>query len=147
VWLPEQKTLFAGDLLFAGGTPFLVMGSLAGAIEVLEQVVTPLGAETIVPGHGPVAGPELVTQILGYLHWLDGVARDSFAAGVAPLEAARSVDLGEYAGWSDAERIVGNLHRAHAELAGGARGCRIDVPAALADMVTYNGGQRLTCIA
>ena len=41
VWLPEQKTLFAGDLLFAGGTPFLVMGSLAGAIEVLEHVPDP----------------------------------------------------------------------------------------------------------
>ncbi len=81
VWLPEQKVLFAGDLLFAGGTPFLVMGSLAGAIEVLEQVVAPLGAETVVPGHGPVSGPELVQDVLGYLRWLDGVARDSHAAG------------------------------------------------------------------
>lgn len=147
VWLPEQRTLFAGDLLFAGGTPFLVMGSLAGAIEVLEQVVAPLGAETIVPGHGPVSGPELVDDVLGYLRWLDGVARDSHAAGVAPLEAARSIDLGRYAEWSDAERIVGNLHRAHAELSGGDRGCEIDVRAALADMVTYNGGRPLTCIA
>ncbi len=147
VWLPEQKVLFAGDLLFAGGTPFLVMGSLAGAIEVLEQVVAPLGAETVVPGHGPVAGPELVQDVLGYLRWLDGVARDSHAAGVPPLEAARSTDLGAYAEWSDAERIVGNLHRAHAELSGGERGCAIDVRAALADMVAYNGGRPLTCIA
>ncbi len=81
VWLPEQRTLFAGDLLFAGGTPFLVMGSLAGAIEVLEQVVAPLGAQTIVPGHGRLSGPELVDDVLGYLRWLDGVARDSHAAG------------------------------------------------------------------
>ncbi|RBY79888.1 MBL fold metallo-hydrolase [Geodermatophilus sp. TF02-6] len=147
VWIPERRTLFAGDLLFAGGTPFLVMGSLAGAIEVLEQVVAPLGAETIVPGHGPVSGPGVVDDVLGYLRWLDGVARDAHAAGVPPLEAARGTDLGPYADWSDAERLVGNLHRAYAELDGAARGARIDVDAALTDMVAYNGGRPLTCRA
>jgi cyclase len=147
VWIPERSTLFAGDLLFSGGTPFLVMGSLAGAIDVLEQVVAPLGAETIVPGHGPVSGPEVVDDVLGYLHWLDGVARDAHGAGVPPLEAARGTDLGRYAEWSDAERIVGNLHRAYAELDGADRGARIDVGAALTDMVAFNGGRPLTCRA
>jgi len=36
VWLPERSVLFCGDLLFHGGTPFLLMGSVTGAIEVLE---------------------------------------------------------------------------------------------------------------
>ncbi len=52
IWLPERKVLYCGDLLFNGGTPFLVQGSVAGAIQVLEEVVKPLGATTIVPGHG-----------------------------------------------------------------------------------------------
>ena len=56
VWLPERKVLYCGDLLFNGGTPFLVQGSVAGAIEVLEEVVKPLGATTIVPGMGPQQG-------------------------------------------------------------------------------------------
>jgi cyclase len=54
VWFPERSTLFCGDLIFNGGTPFLLMGSVAGAMEVLENVVAPLGATTTVPGHGPV---------------------------------------------------------------------------------------------
>ena len=54
VWIPERSVLFCGDLIFNGGTPFLLMGSVAGAVEVLEHVVRPLGARTIVPGHGPV---------------------------------------------------------------------------------------------
>lgn len=29
VWLPEQRLLFAGDLAFAGGQPFLLEGSVA----------------------------------------------------------------------------------------------------------------------
>ncbi len=147
VWLPERRTLFSGDLLFAGGTPFLLMGSVSGSIEVLERVLAPLDAHTIVPGHGPVSGPELIEEVLGYLRWLDGVSRDAHAAGVTPLDAARAIELGRYAAWTDTERIVGNLHRAYAELDGGARGCPIDVPAALTDMVAYNGGRPLACIA
>ena len=66
---------------------------------------------------------------------------------VSPLDAARDTDLGDSADWPDAERIVGNLHRAYAELDGLARGGAIDVFAALGDMVTYNGGKPLTCLA
>ena len=46
------------------------------------------------------------------------------AAGVTPLQAARDTDLGRFADWPDAERIVGNLHRAYAELDGAERGAR-----------------------
>jgi cyclase len=64
-----------------------------------------------------------------------------------PLDAARELDLGRYADLLDPERIVGNLHRAYAELDGAPRGAPVDALAALADMVTYNGGQALTCYA
>jgi glyoxylase-like metal-dependent hydrolase (beta-lactamase superfamily II) len=38
-WFPAQSVLFCGDLVFNGGTPFLLMGSVAGCIEALEKVV------------------------------------------------------------------------------------------------------------
>ena len=41
IWIPERAVLFCGDLIF-NGTPFLLMGSVAGAIDVLEHVVRPL---------------------------------------------------------------------------------------------------------
>ena len=62
VHIPDRSVLFAGDLVFNGGTPFLLMGSIAGAIEVLTGVLRPLGARVIVPGHGPVCGPEGSTR-------------------------------------------------------------------------------------
>ena len=147
VWIPEKKLLYSGDLLFNGGTPFLLQGSVAGAIEVLEEVVRPLGAETIVPGHGPVAGPELIDTVLGYLRFVLETAKAGREAGLAPLEAARETDLGPYAELTDPERLVGNLHRAYAELDGAPRGAAIDVVTALGDMITYNGGKPLTCRA
>lgn len=102
-----------------------MQGSIAGAIHVLTEVVEPLGATTIVPGHGPVCGPEVIDDVLGYLRFVQDTAR----AG------------------KDAERIVGNLHRAYAELDGAAPGAPIDAAAALGDMVTYNGGRPLSCLA
>jgi len=148
VWIPERSVLFCGDLIFNGGTPFVLMGSVEGAIEVLERVIRPLTATTIVPGHGQVfhdAAP--IDATLDYLRFVLDIALSSHDAGVQPLEAARETDLGRFAEWADAERIVGNLHRACAELAGTPRGGPIDVAAALLDMVAYNGGVPLTCRA
>ena len=147
VHIPERSVVFAGDLLFNGGTPFALMGSVSGWIEVLETVLRPLGARTLVPGHGPVCGPEVIDDVLAYLHFVQRTAREAKAEGLSPLQAARAVDLGEFKDLLDAERIVGNLHRAYLELDGGERGAPIDLAGALGDMVAYNGGRPLTCHA
>jgi len=148
VWIPERSVLFCGDLIFNGGTPFVLMGSVEGTIEVLERVIRLLAASTIVPGHGPVFhDPAPIDATLDYLQFVLGLGRESRAAGVPPLQAARETDLGRFAEWADGERIVGNLHRARAELDGTPRGGRIDSAAALLDMVAYNGGKPLSCRA
>jgi cyclase len=147
LWVPDRSVLYAGDLLFSGGTPFLLSGSIAGAIDVLTDVITPLGARTIVPGHGPVCDADTIGTTLGYLRFVQDLARDGVGAGLSPLEAAREADLGEYGAWSEPERIVGNLHRAYAEVHGAPPGAPIDIVAAFRDMVAYNGGRPLTCRA
>ncbi|HEX5190437.1 MAG TPA: MBL fold metallo-hydrolase [Streptosporangiaceae bacterium] len=148
VWIPERSVLFCGDLIFNGGTPFVLMGSVAGAVDVLRHVIEPLGARTIVPGHGPVfTGTEPIEHTVDYLRFVQQTAATGQAAGLTPLEAAQAADLGQFARWPDAERIVGNLHRAYAELPSAPPAAPVDVIAALADMVTYNGGAPLTCLA
>jgi cyclase len=147
VWLPDRSVLFCGDLLFNQGTPFVLMGSVTGTIDVLEDVIRPLGAETIVPGHGPVAGPSLIDDVLAYLRFVLELAEEGLSAGMSPLETARESDLGRWEELGDKERIVGNLHRAYAELTGMPVGGPIDLAAALGDMITYNGGKPLTCRA
>jgi cyclase len=73
------------------------------------------------------------------------IARQGLEAGLSPLNAAREADLGEYAGWLDPERIVGNLHRAYRDLE--PQRPDVDLVAALTDMVVYNGGRPLSCHA
>lgn len=144
VWLPEEKVLFCGDLLFNGGTPFLLMGSVTGAIEVLTSVVAQYPADVIVPGHGEPCDRSLIPTVVGYLEFVLDTARRGLAAGLAPLEVARETDLGEYRAWLDTERIVGNLHRAYADLG---PTTAVDIVGALGDMVAYNGGRPLSCYA
>ena len=71
--------MFTGDLLFNGGTPFALMGSVSGWIEVLETVLRPLRAATLVPGHGPVCGPEVIDDDLAYLRFVQATAQQSKA--------------------------------------------------------------------
>ncbi|RDI51630.1 MBL fold metallo-hydrolase [Nocardia mexicana] len=147
VWLPRERVLFSGDLLMSGGTPFFLMGSLDGmrrAVEAMRE----LRPRVIVPGHGPIAGPELLEATTRYLDWVGSIAAVGYRAGQHPLDVARHADPGtEFAGWCDPERLVGNVHRAYAELRGGALGEPLDVVSVFGEMVTFNGGALPHCAA
>ena len=145
VWIPERKVCFTGDIVFNGGTPFVPMGSIAGSLVALERI-RELGAETLVPGHGPVCTPAVLDEIAAYLRFVQATAQAGKAAGLSPLELARQTDLGRFATLTDPERIVGNLHRAYAELDGAAPGAPINILGALRDMVVFHGGP-LRCLA
>ncbi|MFJ7262283.1 MBL fold metallo-hydrolase [Streptomyces globosus] len=146
VWLPRQGVVFTGDLVFAGGTPFLAMGSLAGSLRALGMLRS-LGAETVVPGHGPLTDPSAYEATERYLRFVEELAREGRARGLTPLEAAREADLGEFAAWREGERLVANLHRAYAELAGEPEGAPLDILAVLTDMTVMNGGTPILCHA
>ena len=145
-WIPEHRIAFTGDLVFNGGTPFVLMGSVAGSFVALDCLME-LDPAVIVPGHGEVCGPEALDTAGEYLRFLQKIATEAKEAGLSPLEAARHVDLGAFAHLSHPERLAGNLHRAFAECEGARPGDPIDVVTALADMVALNGGRPLTCQA
>jgi len=145
-WIPEHRVLFSGDLIFNGGTPFVLMGSVAGSLEALS-IVMELEPEVIVPGHGAPGGIETVDVCGEYLRWLQQSAEGAVAAGLTPFEAARELDLGDFADLLDPERLAGNLHRAFAECRGVRPGDPIDLPAAFADMIALNNGRPLRCLA
>ena len=115
VWVPDTRTLFAGDLLFIGGTPMMWSGPVTNWIAACDRMLA-LDPVTVVPGHGPVTGPDGIRQVRDYLTFLHGYARSSLTAGRTWREAAAEVDLGPYAGWSESERTVANLYGAYRSL-------------------------------
>jgi cyclase len=145
-WLPERKVLYSGDLVLNGCTPFALMGSIAGSLEALDCIAE-LGPEVIVPGHGAPCDLLAVARCGEYLRSVQTHAERSFAAGLSPLEAAHEFDLSPFADLLDPERLVGNLHRAYAELSGVRGGAAIDYMAAFRDMLTFNNGRPLRCLA
>jgi cyclase len=109
VHLPEAGIVFTGDILFHGGHPIVWAGPVANWIAACDRVLA-LQPSVVVPGHGPLATPAALVDLKEYFALLTSEARTRFEAGLSPLEAARDIDLGPYAGWSEAERVVANVH-------------------------------------
>ena len=145
-WIPDRKLLFTGDVIFNGGTPFALAGSIGGWLEALERIEA-LGAETIVPGHGAVTGPSAIQDVRDYLLFIQETAKRGMEAGTPPLELARSLDLGRFEPLHDKERLVPNLHRAYSELRGERWGAALDFRQMFTEMLEFNGNQPLRCFA
>ncbi|HEX8007441.1 MAG TPA: MBL fold metallo-hydrolase [Trebonia sp.] len=146
VWLPGDRVLFAGDVAMSGVAPFNLMGSVRGALRALDELRR-LGPRTIVCGHGPVTGPEVLDETAAYLEWIQALAADGAARGLSPLQVAHDAGFGAFGHLIDFERVVGNLHRAYAELAGGELGRPLDVVKIFGEMIEYNGGALPQCLA
>ena len=142
-WLPEERILFSGDLIFNGLTPLVFMGSVSGARRSLEWLAS-FEPAVVVPGHGALADATAIDGVFDahdrYYRFVESVAADGLRDGLDPLAVARHCDLAEFAGWADSERLVLNLHRAYADAAGG----DIDLIAAMIDAVEFNGGPLTT---
>jgi len=119
VHLPEERVVFAGDVLFRLCTPIGWEGTFASWIAALERIEA-LAPEVIVPGHGPLCGVEGAKELREYLEHVYTESRRGFERGLDVLETARGIELGPYAGWTQPERVVFNVARAHRELRGGA---------------------------
>ncbi len=119
VHLPEERVVFAGDLLFRLCTPIGWEGTFAKWIAALERIES-LAPGVIVPGHGLLCGVEGPREMRAYLEYVYGESRRFFDQGLDPFEAARKIDLGPYAHWTQPERVVFNVARAYRELRGGA---------------------------
>jgi cyclase len=139
VWLPGPRVLFTGDVIMAGVTPFTMMGSISGSLATIDGL-RELGPRVVVPGHGPVGGPELLDAAEAYLRWVSAVAAENAAQGLTPLEAARASSPHRFSDLLDAERLVPNLHRAYAEHEGARPGAVLDVGLMFGQMVEFHGG-------
>jgi glyoxylase-like metal-dependent hydrolase (beta-lactamase superfamily II) len=96
LWLGEEKILFAADLVVNGTHPWVGDGDVRAWPGILERIAE-LGPETIVPGHGPVAGPDAIDFMLGYLQDLSRAdpgspAPDRYASLANPNGWTRNVE-------------------------------------------------------
>jgi len=117
VHLPEQRVVFSGDVLFRLCTPIGWDGTYDGWLRALDTLIA-LEPEVIVPGHGPLCGVEGPREMKAYLEYVRGESRHYFDAGLSALEAAKRIDLGPYATWTEPERLLFSVERAYREFRG-----------------------------
>jgi len=108
VWVPGDRTVFTGDLLFNEGHPIMWAGPIENWISACQYIVD-LDPEVVVPGHGPITDTAAVRGMKSYFEYVRDEARKHFDAGLDFEEAARDINMTEYRGWSDPERIVANV--------------------------------------
>ena len=113
----DDRVLFTGDILFIGGTPIVWEGPVDNWIRACEQIES-LDVEVVVPGHGPLTDPAGARAVREYLVYVSDQARARYDAGLSAAEAARDIALGEYADWTDTERIAVNVHTLYREFGG-----------------------------
>ena len=126
VHLPAERVVFTGDILFRLCTPIGWEGTFAKWIAALEHIEA-LAPEMVVPGHGPLCGVEGPREMKAYLKYVWSESKRFFDAGLAALEAAKRMDLGPYAGWTEPERLLFNVERAYRELRGEPYDAPVDV--------------------
>jgi glyoxylase-like metal-dependent hydrolase (beta-lactamase superfamily II) len=106
--LPDAGVLFTGDLVFHGGHPIVWAGPVQGWIDACDRMLS-LAPEVVVPGHGPLGDRSCIEAQRGYFEWLVAEGTPRLQGGQPPLDAARELSAGPYAGWGEGERLVVNL--------------------------------------
>jgi len=114
VHVPDARTVFTGDILFVEGTPIVWEGPVSNWIAACDRLLA-LNADVIVPGHGPITDRRGAEAVRAYLEYVTREARMRFEAGMDATTAARDIALGDFAGWSDSERIVVNVDTLYRE--------------------------------
>jgi glyoxylase-like metal-dependent hydrolase (beta-lactamase superfamily II) len=116
-WVPGDRAVFTGDLLFVDGTPIMWAGPVGNWLAACDRILS-FKAEIIVPGHGPMTDAAGVRRVQDYLRYLDREARPRFDAGMRVEDAALDIALGEYRHWLNPERIVANVDALYREYRG-----------------------------
>jgi glyoxylase-like metal-dependent hydrolase (beta-lactamase superfamily II) len=117
VWVPEHKTLFAGDLLFKDSHPVIWQGPVSNWIAACKRLLE-MDIETVVPGHGPLTDKSGLRETLHYLETLTRETRRRFDAGLSVEEASLDIALNEFDRWLDSERVYVNVHTLYRDFRG-----------------------------
>ncbi len=115
VHVPSQGVVYTGDILFNGGHPIVWAGPVANWMAACDRILA-LDAPTVVPGHGPVCGPDAVADPARLLRLPD-------RRGAAPRRGGHGAHGG---GPRHRPRALRGHDRARA--AGGQRGGRVPGP-------------------
>jgi cyclase len=116
-YVPADRTLFTGDILFMDGHPIVWAGPVSNWIRACDLMLA-LDVETVVPGHGPITDKSGIRRLKHYFEYVFAESKQRHAAGMSYEEAAIDIALDAFADWVDPERIIVNVFACYREIEG-----------------------------
>jgi glyoxylase-like metal-dependent hydrolase (beta-lactamase superfamily II) len=113
VWIPEEKVVHMGDLLFYGMYPFvdtLGGGSVEGMVRSIDAVLAMVPPDAkVIAGHGPVTDLAGLRRARSFLADLHGKVRLEAEKGTSRADAVRRIRMDEYPDIKPSFRTLGNV--------------------------------------
>ncbi len=117
VYIPKWRIIITGGLVSNRIIPFLGDSNIESWINALVEMED-LDAEVIVPGHGPVGGKPIVTQMKHYLMELKRFVNDALDDRInlpGTITLVKEKLKAKYSKWKHFDRIDENIVRAYVE--------------------------------
>ena len=112
VYVPSDRVVFSGDILFIKSHPIMWAGPVANWIAACDRILA-LDADIIVPGHGPLTDKAGVRELRQYWSTLAERTREAREQRVAPADLAW--ELARDWNWSEPERLAVNIETLYRE--------------------------------
>lgn len=90
IYFPNEKLLFAGDLVVTDRPPFLSQGNTKEWLQALTYL-RKLQYDILIPGHGEVTSKEATERMSEFLRLVRRKVRSAYRAGLSKADTARSL--------------------------------------------------------
>lgn len=106
----EEKLFFTGDNAFNNRMPRLDDGSYQGNIAALELALT-LPIETVIPGHGPKGGKEVLSNFKDFLNIVYGTTKILYEEDLEAFEMKPKIikKMEKFSNWVNFDESIGKL--------------------------------------
>lgn len=105
--LPDDKLAFTGDIIVVHNHPLLADGDAFAWLKVLDQMDA-MNLDKLIPGHGPVAGPEAIRTVTHYIEDILELSRQNKHL-TSPEEIQRIKIPAKYQDWGASSVFYKNL--------------------------------------
>jgi phosphoglycerate dehydrogenase-like enzyme/glyoxylase-like metal-dependent hydrolase (beta-lactamase superfamily II) len=116
-YLPRHKVLCTGDACVNGAYNYMGQSNSASWISCLEKMQQ-LDVKLVAPGHGPVAGKELLANQKRYFVDLRKQVKQGIDAGKEVADIVRGIDMPWYREWTTVKPQVANIEHVYNEYMG-----------------------------
>jgi glyoxylase-like metal-dependent hydrolase (beta-lactamase superfamily II) len=111
LWLPEEKVIFCGDIVFeSGGYVAYSAEGMRLWMKALDFIVEEMKPEVVVPGHGGICDIEEVRLSSAYFRDLFDQFNTLYTDDISAMDLAKAMNIEKYKHWLQPERLFINVN-------------------------------------